>query len=223
MFLLAVGMGCAGAPATHPTAGAHPSTRYRVGDYVVYEYRGAWTTAPVILRERVTAREGNRLRIDVTAERGSEVRRWVQVVVDTPENQRNNVVDALYEARDDGFVRLPNEGNRDLFRLYEWVRFEPDGPATDVQTVSCERSFGGRIHACTCTRGRTRWNGRPVVLDQARCPDFLWTHGPGGFRDPTTGEEVFWIDVLESGRHADARAEPMEPMPLVEATAPAVR
>ena len=108
---------CAGAPPAPSSAAVEPRTRYRVGDFVVYRYSGAFTTAPVELREEVRAQEGERLRIDVTLARGSERSRWVQVLTDTPENQRNNVIDALYELVNEHAVRLDNVDNRDAFRL----------------------------------------------------------------------------------------------------------
>lgn len=108
-------LGCAAAgPSVEPltaagVAGARqpgPATRYRVGDYIVYRYSGAFSTAPVLLREGVRAQQGNRLRIDVTLTRGDEVRRWIQVLTDTAENQQNNVIDGLYEVIDGEAVTL---------------------------------------------------------------------------------------------------------------------
>lgn len=73
------------------------TTRYRKGDYVTYRYAGLFTPEPVELRERVVAQDGNRLTLDITATRGTQQLHWEQIVTDTPDNQRNNVVDALYE------------------------------------------------------------------------------------------------------------------------------
>ncbi len=57
---------------------AAPTTRYRVGDFIVYRYSGAFSTTPVLLREEVRAQQGNRLRIDVTA--GGEIARFEQIL-----------------------------------------------------------------------------------------------------------------------------------------------
>lgn len=167
-----------------------PSTRYRQGDFIVYRYSGAFSSAPVTLREEVRAQEGNRLRIDVTATRGAEERRWIQVLTDTPENQRNNVIDALYELIDGKPVKLEHKDNRDAFRLYEWILVMPEGRATDLQQGPCERVLGGTRSACTCTTGKNSWPGRAIHFEEAECPDFLWTHADGRFWDPSSGEDV---------------------------------
>ena len=89
--------GCAATLQSGTAPVAHPSTHYRVGDFVVYSYTGEALPQPVTLREEIVQREGLRLHIQVEARRGSQVRRWVQVVTDTAENQANNFIDELYE------------------------------------------------------------------------------------------------------------------------------
>jgi len=190
-------------------AGCASGTRYQLGDTVTYRYSGAALCSPVMLRESVVAREGNRLRIDVSARRGTEVRSWVQVLTDTPENQRANRLDALFEETPDGrLVRLENPDNRDLYRLYEWTVVNPDGKASEVATAPCERTVG-RTYACTCTRGRNAWKGRPVRFESAACPGFVWTHAGSRFWDEETGEDVLRVEVAESAR------DRMEPRPLL--------
>lgn len=190
-------------------AGCASGTRYRVGDTVTYRYSGAALCMPVFLRESVVAREGNRLRIDVTARRGAEVRSWVQLLTDTPENQRANRLDALYEEGPDGrLTRLENADNRDLYRLYEWTVVNPDGKASEVGTTPCERTVGTTL-ACTCTRGRNAWQGRPVRFESAACPGFVWTHAGSRFWLDDTGEDVLRVEVVETAR------DRLEPKPLV--------
>lgn len=186
------------------------TTRYRPGDFIVYRYSGAFSPAPVTLREEVRAQDGNRLRIDVTATRGAEERRWIQVLTDTPENQRNNVIDALYEIIDGKPIRLENHDNRDAFRLYEWILIMPEGRATDVAQAPCERVIGGTRSACTCTTGKNSWHGRAVHFEVAECPDFLWTHADGRFWDPASGEDVHRTEIIEAGR-APGAAAPLVP------------
>lgn len=195
--------------ATVPTA---PRTRYDVGDYVVYRYQGTALAEPVTLREEVAARQGNRLRIDVTATRPSGERRWIQVLTDTPANQAEGRVDALWEQGPDGaWTRLANEGNKDLERLYEWTTVRPDGRATGVARQPCERGVLGHALACRCTTGQNAFSGAIVLFEQTECPDFLWTNGPARFTDAATGEDVLRVEVVEQGRRADRPPQPLEP------------
>ncbi|MGC4120002.1 MAG: hypothetical protein QM765_36570 [Myxococcales bacterium] len=190
---------------------AVPRTRYRVGDYVVYRYEGRGLAEPVTLREEVTAQEGNRLRIDVTATRAADERRWVQVLTDTPENQQANKLDALYESKSGAFVRLANEGNQDVYRLYEWTLFNPDKPASGVLKSECRRPVLAHELTCRCTNAQSEWKGAVLLFEATECPDFLWTNGPSRFTDAATGEDVLKVEVVEQGRKASALPQSFEP------------
>jgi len=202
---LSLAAGCASRPIAAPK-----STLYRLGYFVVYQYGGPALAEPVSLREEVTAQEGDRLRLDVTATRKSGTRAWVQVLTDTPENQRKNVVDAVYEKVDGRFVKLENKKNRDLYRLYEWTLFMPDKPMHDVTQESCREDVAGKRLVCTCTFGLTTFKGTSVRFKESECADFLWTHGPGDVW-PVVGEPVFFVEVVEAGRREDATPQPFEP------------
>ncbi len=196
---------------TDPAAPTTPRTRYRVGDFIVYRYGGAFTPVPIELREEVRAQEGERLRIDVTLRMGDESSRWVQVLTDTPANQQSNVIDGLYELVDDKAVKLDNPDNRDAFRLYQRTLIMPEGRATDVAEASCTRTIGDASYACTCTTGKNTWQGRAIQFELARCDEFLWTHGPSRFWDAATGEDVHRTEVVAVGRDASAAPAPLEP------------
>ncbi len=189
-------------------AAASPHTRYQVGDRVEYHYSGAFTSAPVRLTETVIAQEGERLRIDVEVARGADLRRFAQVLTDTPENEKNNVVDALYELGAGAPVAL--DPQRDLLRVYEWTFIRPDGKATDVKTARCEETIAGRAYACTCRTGRNVWRGRPLRFETSECPEFLWTHGPSRFWDDATGADVLRVEVAAVSRESIAPA-PLRP------------
>jgi hypothetical protein len=187
-----------------------PETRYRVGDFVVYHYGGSALQSPVVLREEVVAQHGNRLRIDVTATRGEEKRRWAQVLTDTPANQKNNVVDALYVAEHGRWRRLENTENQDLYHLYEWVVASPEGRAVDVRAAPCMKQFAEARFDCTCTTGTNRMSGVDVTFEESECPGFLWTHGPARFTDKT-GADIFSLDVIDAGHQTATDREPLEP------------
>lgn len=198
--VLAITAACASTGSADAGREHDAGTRYQVGDYVVYRYSGAFTPAPVSLREVVLEREGDRLVIEVTATRASEQRRWLQVVTDTPENQRNNVVDELYEVVGGSKIRLENRDNLDLYRLYEWVVLQPDGKAAEVTTRRGEFSVSGKTFACEVSAGKNSWRGKQVRFEMQECPTFLWTHGPGRFWVDDTGEDIMRVEVVEAGR-----------------------
>lgn len=192
--------GCA-APASIPTAPRDPSgTRYRAGDYVVYRYTGAFTPLPVTLSEQVIKQQGNRLEIYVLAERGEERLEWVQVVTDTPENQRNNVLDQLYLLEHGKRVLLENKDNKDAMRLYRWTLIMPEGRARDRDRDPCEKYFGGRTFACICDTGENTWRGEEIGFEGTTCPGFLWTHGPARMWSTDSEETVYKMEVKEFGR-----------------------
>lgn len=204
----------AAAPGALTTASPtrQPTTRYRVGDYVVYRYSGGALPAALTLREQVRAQEGNRLRIDVTLSGGPTDQRWVQVLTDTPENQANNVIDALYEWQGQSLVKLANQQNADAFRLYQPTLFMPDGAAKDASEAACEQTVAGQQHACTCRRGSNRWQAKPVTFVEAVCPGFLWTNAAGTFVD-ASGAVVYKMEVVETGRDGSLPRAPLVPVP----------
>jgi len=204
-----LGVGCSRAPVapnrpTEPGPGAEPVTAeaslYRPGDFVVYRYSGLFSETPVELRESVLSRRGARLEIEVVARRGAEERRWIQVVTDTPENREANRVDALYEVVGGRRVRLANDRNRDLFRLYEWTTITQTGPARDQREVACAQRIGDSELRCSCHEARLDWHGRSLRAVQSECPDFLWTHGPSRIWDEGSDEDAWRVDILEYGR-----------------------
>jgi len=207
--LLLLSCACASTPPAPPVTA--PTTRYQIGDYVVYRTSGTALPKPVIMREEIRAVEGNRLRIDVTLTRGKEQRRWVQIITDTPENEQNNILDALYEWHGGKWLQLRNEGNKDILRLAAWTLINPDGRMTDVTTLSCDRTFGGRHFSCTCAQGLNKLNGRVLKFEDSICPDFLWTKGPGGFLDAASGTPVHFMEVTEFGFDKAITPAPLRP------------
>lgn len=188
----------------HRPHAATSSTRYRVGDFVVYRYSGTSLPGPVTLRERIVQQVGNRLEIEVRAERGQEKRDWVQVVIDTPTNQREDRIEALYEVADGKRTLLANENGRDLLRLYEWVLLVPDGKSTEKMRVSAPFSLLGRPLACETSSGRNTVKGSAVRIETIECPDFLWTHAFGRFV-AADGSELFRVEVTDWGPRPSTR------------------
>ncbi len=160
---------------------------YRIGDQVTYRYSGSYSAVPVTLEERVLAKEGLQLTIEVQATRGAEQLTWVQVVTDTAENQRAGVVDALYEVVD-GERRLlanacANADNADLMRL----------PLPDLPRVSVDEQTGadhGRRGWSSVAAGGGRLRGAVARLEGPQGELVIWRGDPlcrVGFPTPGVG------------------------------------
>lgn len=187
----------------------------------MYRYDGSFSQDPVILREEVIQREGLRLTIDVRATRGSDELHWIQVVTDTPENRDNNVIDELYEVMDGARMRLPNEGNADLLRLYAWTLPACGPPAAPLPSETRALTIGTTPMNCTCERQRMQCDGVSSEMTSCDCPDLLWTHGFGEVL--RAGEATpYWRMVVGEQARAARESAPRvaEPEPPPAATGP---
>lgn len=207
LALLALSCGPPGRPeSARAVAGprARPATRYRVGDWVEYRYTGQVPGRPTTMCEQVIRQQGSSLEILVTLTRGEEQRAWVQVLTDTPANQRANRIDALYELRDGRRHRLANPQNRDILRLCSWFLVMPDGRATDIRQAKQPLTFAGRTYACAVVSGRNAVGGMPARFTASRCPGFLWTNGPGRFYLVSPEKDLVRSEVVATGRQTAA-------------------
>ncbi len=190
---------CGGAAPPKAAVAKEAPSRFHQGDFVAYRYTGLFTKEPVEMRERVVEQHGNQLTIDVVVTRGGEQRHWQQIVTDTPANEKNNVVDALYEYAGSERKKLDNVGNADLLRLNAWTMLTPDGKAEDVHTERAMFEIAHDSFTCERTSGKNRWHGRVVKFESFDCPEFLWKHGRARFSDDATGEEVLRAEVSDVG------------------------
>ncbi len=193
-----------------PTAPT-PSTAYRVGDFVVYAYTGSALAAPVEIREEIVEVSGIRLTILVEASRGDERRRWKQVVTDTPENRANDVVDELYELVGQEERALTNEGNADIYRLYEWIVPPLDGPPSDIVRSTPSLALPGRTVQATCSAGIGSMAGEPARVTFCDSEDFLWTKVSGEITSLTGAELLYGFEVRDTGWRQASTATPAAP------------
>ena len=176
-------------------------SKYREGDKVVYKYTGTFSAAPVTLTEVIkTITAGNVLEIEVTATRGTEVRRWLQVVTDTPENQKASLVDALFELDETGVKKKLENIQTDLFRMYEWTLPQPmDAPPEKSERTKEAVDILGTEYMCDVERGENTLGGKKVTFAFRQCPGFLWTKGPSELLTED-GSPVWKVEVVSSTR-----------------------
>ncbi len=172
-------------------------TRYRVGDYVVYRFSGSMLASPVMLREEVTDQDGDRLTIEITVTRdGETLRHWAQELIDTPENQAANRIEALCVFEGDACHDQPVEL---LPQLYAETVVSPDAPPTGITESMETRPIGPLQLECRVRRGQALFGGRPATFEELRCPDFLWTNGNAAFVDAQSGDFLLQVDIAEFG------------------------
>lgn len=180
-----------------PDASAEPA--YEVGDYIVYRYTGSFTDEPVTLRKEVIARDGIELEIKVTATRGDASRSWIQVVRDTPDNRAHHPVETLYEIVDGERVERENAWNDDLFRLYEWTLPPCEGEETDRKETEKTIEIAGESYSCTCRSAVQPCPDEPARLEACQCEEFLWTNAPSSAVEVDSGDDVWRLEVVETG------------------------
>lgn len=179
-------------------------TKYRVGDYVIYEYIGTYVKEPVFLTEKIIRQNGNRLTIQVEAHRGKEKREWIQIVNDTKENRENNVVDELYEIVNSQNIYLSNKNNQDVLRLYEWVLPPSGEKISKLEKTTVKIQIPGiDFLKAECTKHLQKIEIRKVEVTHCTSQEFLWTQVSSHMQDTATGEILYQMRVCNWGRNQD--------------------
>ena len=180
---------------------AETPTRYREGDWVLYRFSGAFSEQPVQLCERILKQDGIKLEIEVTATRGSARRQWIQAVTDTPANQQNNALDAVYLVEEGKRRQVPI---KQVYQLYEWIIVKLEGKPSELKSSEGPVQFGGEEFTCTLKTGQRAWRGEPARFSFSFCKEFLWTKGPGRVWSTKTDRTIYLGEVLGFGNKTEA-------------------
>jgi hypothetical protein len=165
--------------------------------------------------------DGTRLSIEVSAQRGDETRRWLQIVTDTPDNREHNVVDELYEVIGDEHRKLDNADNRDLLRLYEWTLPPCHGDSQHAGHVKLEMPVAGARLRCTCAKVLRKCNEEPAQVETCECPDLAWLHASGQATALDDGEVIWKMELTRFG-NAENTSRNREPRERGDESAAAV-
>ena len=178
---------------------AMPETsKYEVGDYVVYKYYGSYRPEPVILTEKILSRIGNKLEILVDWKSGKESRSWKQFVTDTPFNQKNNIIDKLVRIENGKETELPNKDNLDIFKLYEGTYLMPQHSPSLVKDEKTTVTIGEDSYLCRTRVYKTKVLGRHADLTVTDSEEFKWTNVSSSYKD-SKGGLIYSVEVLEHG------------------------
>jgi hypothetical protein len=183
----------------------------RLGHYVTYRYGGPMADLPVELTKTVTdisERAPRVLQVEVVATRGSEQRRWIEIVRVTDEASQRQALESLYtwnEAAQD-YREAPSA---ELEELYAWTLFWGRHTQPRSRTTS-ECRFEGEEEPlrCACERGQLEHAGRQLDYQWSECPTIPFGHGPGELRDALTHDIVLQVEVAAHGVVRPVRAQP---------------
>jgi hypothetical protein len=178
---------------------AMPETsKYEVGDYVVYKYCGSYRPEPVILTEKILSKAGNKLEILVDWKSGRENRSWKQFVTDTPYNRKNNIIDRLVRIENGKETELPNKDNLDVFKLYEGTYLMPQHAPSLVKDEKTTVAIGKDSYLCRTRVYKTKVLGRHADMTVTDSEEFKWTNVSSSYKD-SRGGLIYSVEVLEHG------------------------
>ena len=161
--------GCKAAPES--------SSKFEVGDYVVYKYSGSYRPEPIFLTEKVLSKtDKNKLEILVEWKSGNETRTWKQYVTDNQYNRSNNIVDRLVKIDGANEIELPNKDNQDLYRLYEGTYLMTQRSSRLIREEKKNMQAGAGNYLSRIRTYETKALGKRVEMTVVDSDEFKWTN-----------------------------------------------
>lgn len=185
----------AAAPA--PAKLADPAATRMPGDFVVHRFSGSFSETPITLTQRVNARSGNTLVIDITFEEG-DVKQVLRVRMDDSPEKRGEV---LSVARVEG-----NKEKRVSIDAYEKLMARTAVSADENEEVlgreEVSVDVGGAAMPANKTTYRVRIGKHEGTLRTLQSDRFAWGD-LGGEITTENGKVVYKAELVEAG-HGDA-------------------
>jgi hypothetical protein len=178
---------------------ATPSAVRMPGDFVVYRFTGSFRRKPLTLTERVVARKGAVLTIDLVVAEGDQ-REELRVRIDEASPTRNEVI---------GVARLVRGVEKPAtVEAYEALMartvLAADSNEALVGTEEVTVEIGGATIPAKRTTYRVRVGKRHATLQTLESPAFAW--GDVGGEITAGGKVLYRAEVVEAG-HDDAAAK----------------
>jgi hypothetical protein len=162
-----------------------------VGEYIVFRFEGLFTPAPVVVRQEVLDRRGNRMVIDVHVERAGEQLHFVHIARDAPSPAPYQVEEAYQVV---GGQRRRLDAASHLRQLRAWTE-----PALDAAPAFTHRSsVENHLGRCSADWHDGVWRGRKVSLGRYHC-GLPWPQALGEVTDPVGGDRILEASVVERG------------------------
>jgi hypothetical protein len=186
----------AAAPAAAQAPGRAP------GDFVVHRFSGTFREAPITLTQRIVAREGDLLVIDMTLEEGSS-KQVIRVRMDDSPEKRGEVVSV---ARLDGAREKPAS-----VELYDEVMAKTVLAADQNEEVLGSEALtvdvGGAPMQAQKTSYRVKLGKLRATLKTVQSDSFAWGDLSGEITT-ASGDVVYRAELVEAGR-GDAPKPPV--------------
>jgi hypothetical protein len=187
------------APATEPAKAAAPSRA--VGDFIVHRFSGSFRDAPLTLTQRVVAREGDVLVIDMTLDEGGS-RQTLRVRMDDSAEKRGEVVRVSRVVEG-----LEKEASMDLFdAMMAKTALAADQNEEVLGSEELTVDVGGTAIAAQKTSFRVRLGKVQATLQTVQSDRFAWGD-LGGEITTASGDVIYRAELVEAGR-GDAPKEP---------------
>ncbi|KYF57706.1 hypothetical protein BE08_02260 [Sorangium cellulosum] len=180
-------------PDAEETAGAR-----QPGDYVAYRFSGSFRKTPLLLTQRVVAREGDVLVVDVTLEGDKETEALRVRMSDAP-SRRGEILDAAW-IDDDGSERPATLAAYDKMMAKTALAADENEEVLGTEAVNVE--VGGAPLACNKTSFRVRIGKTKATMRTLQSDDFVWGD-VGGEITAEDGRVLYRAELIDRG-HTDA-------------------
>ncbi|WP_437587103.1 hypothetical protein [Sorangium sp. So ce1000] len=177
------------------------------GDYVAYRFSGSFRKTPLLLTQRVVAREGDVLVVDVTLEDGKQTEALRVRMSDEP-SRRGEVLSAAWI--DGGAERPATLSTYDAMMAKTALAADENEDVLGSEAVNVE--VGGASIPCQQTSFRVRIGKAKATMRTLQSDDFAWGD-VGGEITAEDGRVLYRAELIDRG-HADtheraaASAEP---------------
>lgn len=170
-----------------------PSDARHVGDFVVHRFSGSFRAAPLTLTQKVRAREGSVLVIDMTFDEGSSKQTLRVRMEDSPEKRGEVVSVAIL----DGATEKPASAE-----VYESLMAKTTLAADqNEELLGSEKvtvEIGGSPIECQQTSYRVKIGKRRATLQTLQSDRFTWGDLSGAIT-AENGDVVYRAELVEAG------------------------
>lgn len=189
----------AGAEATPAAAKVAPARE--PGDYVAYRFSGSFRKAPLTLTQRVVAREGSVLVIDMTLSEGGATDALRVRMSDAPET-RGEILSAARVDRDGGEKPATLAAYEQLMGR---TALAADANEAELGAEALTLDVGGAPLACRKVSYRVRVGKRTATMSTIQSDAFAWGD-IGGEITADDGRVLYRAEIIDAGRAGAAPA-----------------
>ncbi|WP_437671733.1 hypothetical protein [Sorangium sp. So ce131] len=174
------------------------------GDYVAYRFSGSFTKRPLLLTQRVIAREGDVLVVDMTLEGDKETEALRVRMSDAP-GRRGEILSAAWI--DAGAERPATLAAYDAMMAKTTLAADENEEVLGSEAVNVE--VGGAPITCEKTSFRVRIGKRKATLHTLTSDGFAWGD-VGGEITAEDGRVLYRAELIDRGHAAAAQQRPSE-------------